>query len=144
MCKQSNNFKFCTCSNTDNLSETSYVWELTRFIRNYDSLSMGTIIMPVGDLGQGVTMSSVLAFLNSNINPFDFEYNPLENDSLDIRTGNDCSKYVVSLQFSEIHPKHYWELFEKYKITEAQFDIEKAKDKDFQYDLKAFLKFREM
>ena len=56
----------------------------------------------------------------------------------------DCSKYVVSLQFSEIHPKHYWELFEKYKITEAQFDIEKAKDKDFQYDLKAFLKFREM
>lgn len=103
MCKQSNNFKFCTCSNTDNLSETSYVWELTRFIRNYDSLSMGTIIMPVGDLGQGVTMSSVLAFLNSNINPFDFEYNPLENDSLDIRTGNEEGYFKV------IYEKGVWQ-----------------------------------
>ena len=56
---------------------------------------MGTIIMPVGDLGQGVTMSSVLAFLNSNINPFDFEYNPLENDSLDIRTGNEEGYFKV-------------------------------------------------
>ena len=88
MCKPSNNFKFCTCSSTDNLSETEYVWELTRYISNYDSWIMGTIIMPVEDLGQGVTLFSVLASLNSNINPFDFEYNPLEKDSLDISNGN--------------------------------------------------------
>ena len=55
----------------------------------------------------------------------------------------DCSKYTKSLQFSYVYPKHYWELFEKYKISEEQFDIEKAKDKHFKYDLRTFLKFRE-
>ncbi|MFC5193751.1 hypothetical protein ACFPH8_00280 [Bizionia hallyeonensis] len=87
MCKPENNFNFCTCSNKEVLAESEFVWMLTRFIRNYDSGNMGSIIMPVEDLGEGVTLTNILAFLSANTNPFDFEYYPLERDCVDIRKG---------------------------------------------------------
>ena len=56
----------------------------------------------------------------------------------------DCNKYAESLLFSEVQPKHYWELFEKYKMTHKEFNIEKTKDEKIQFELKTFLKFRQI
>jgi hypothetical protein len=73
-----------------------------------------------------------------------WEQNNLILHALDNSVVIDCSNYAESLQFSEIQPKHYWELFEKYKMTGEEFDTEKKKNKDLQFVLKTFLKFRSM
>jgi len=73
-----------------------------------------------------------------------WEQNNLILHSLDKSIVIDCTNYHESLQFSEIHPKYYWELFEKYKITTEQFAKEKAENKGLQYVLKTFLKFRKI
>ncbi len=71
-----------------------------------------------------------------------WEQNNLILHALDKSIVIDCTKYAASLQFSELHPKHYWELFEKYKITSAQFKKAKALTKGLQYNLRTFLKIR--
>ncbi len=69
-----------------------------------------------------------------------WEQNNLMLHSLDKSIVLDGTKYAESLYFSEIHPKYYWELFEKYKITPEQFNEAKAQTKDLQYNLMTFLK----
>jgi hypothetical protein len=68
-----------------------------------------------------------------------WEQNNLIQHAFDNSIVLDCSKYAQSLQFSEIQPKHYWELFEKYKITSTQFNDAKAHTIDLQYKLNTFL-----
>lgn len=71
-----------------------------------------------------------------------WEQNNLILHGLDESVLIDCNKNSESLQFSEIQPKHYWELHEKYKMTSEEFKIEQAKDEMTQFNLKNFLKFK--
>lgn len=85
MCQSTDNYKFCTCSSLKELREKEYLWELTRYIKSEYSGIMGLIMMPVQDLGNGISVNNILKFLNSMSNPFDFDYMPKEKDCLEIR-----------------------------------------------------------
>jgi hypothetical protein len=69
-----------------------------------------------------------------------WENNNLILHPLDNSVVIDCSKYSESLMFSEVHPKYYWKLFEKYKITEEQFEIAKKEYGVTAFNLRTFLK----
>jgi len=60
-----------------------YSWYLTRFAGINNDGPVGSIVGPSADLGEGLTVQSVLEVLNSG-NAFDFGYTPAENDSLRI------------------------------------------------------------
>jgi len=63
--------------------------------------------------------------------------------SLDNSVVIDSCKYSSSLMFSDVYSEHYWNLFEKYKITEEEFELAKNKYGIKSYDLRTFLKFHE-
>lgn len=71
-----------------------------------------------------------------------WEQNNLILHPLDNSVVIDCSKYAASLQFSVIQPKHYWELYEKYLISEKQFNNAKDDEDDFQLNLMSILKIQ--
>jgi len=69
-----------------------------------------------------------------------WEINNLILHPLDNSVVIDCSGYSESLMFSEVHPKFYWKLFEKYKITEDQYEIAKKEYRVKAFNLRTFLK----
>lgn len=89
MCQSSKNFIFCTCQDDNSPSSKSsflvdYTWTLTRFVGTKQSLLIGKIRAPKDDLKNGITISNILAQLNSDFKNFDFDYSPEDRDSLDI------------------------------------------------------------
>ena len=81
MCTTNEGFKFCTC---DDISQSEYVWWLTRYLGNDENGPVGSIVPPAHDLGQGLTTGRILQLLNEG-KAFDFNYRPVERDSLCIR-----------------------------------------------------------
>jgi hypothetical protein len=81
MCTTNEGFKFCTC---DDINKAEYVWWLTRYLGNDENGPVGSIVPPAHDLGQGLTNGHILQLLNEG-KAFDFDYRPVERDSLCIR-----------------------------------------------------------
>lgn len=71
-----------------------------------------------------------------------WEQNNLILHPLDNSVVIDCSKYAESVLFSVIQPKHHWELYEKYLISEKQFNNAKDDEDDFQLNLMSILKIQ--
>ncbi|GGG51619.1 hypothetical protein [Bizionia arctica] len=56
----------------------------------------------------------------------------------------DCTGYSESILFSKIYPDHYSVLFEKYQITDEEFQIAKKELGIESFDLRTFLKVRNL
>jgi hypothetical protein len=78
MCTINQGLKFCTC---EDLSGAEYTWRLTRYLGNDSNGPVGSIVAPSHDLGAGLTSERILACLNGGA-AFDFDYLPLEKDSI--------------------------------------------------------------
>lgn len=78
MCNIDQGLKFCTC---EDISEAEYTWRLTRYLGKDENGPVGSIVGPADDLGNGLTSERILSFLNGG-KAFDFEYMPLEKDSI--------------------------------------------------------------
>lgn len=78
MCNTHQGIKFCTC---DDISQAEYTWRLTRYLGKDSNGPVGSIVAPADDLGQGLTSDRLLALLNGG-NAFDFDYSPMEKDSV--------------------------------------------------------------
>ncbi|WP_033960414.1 hypothetical protein [Psychroserpens jangbogonensis] len=101
-------------------------------------------------LNEGELIDWILKYEENELDYGDYvkvdnwEQNNLILHALDNSVVIDCFGYSESLIFSEVHPKHYWELFEKYKITEEQFEIAKEEFGVKAFDLRTFLKVRKL
>lgn len=93
MCHPNKNFIFCTCQDGKPSSLADYTWTLTRFVGNKPSLLIGKIRAPKDDLKNGITISNILAQLNSDFKSFDFDYYPEDRDSLDISVTHQNGHY---------------------------------------------------
>jgi hypothetical protein len=69
-----------------------YQWHLTRYIGTDENGPMGSIVAPSRDLGEGLTLRTVLGILNGG-HAFDFAYSPVEKDSLRISRSANGSYY---------------------------------------------------
>lgn len=78
MCNSDQGFKFCTC---EDISTAEYTWWLMRYLGNDENGPMGSIVAPAHDLGAGLTSERILAVLNEG-KAFDFDYSPMEKDSI--------------------------------------------------------------
>ncbi|MCL7765046.1 hypothetical protein MPF19_16605 [Polaribacter sp. Z014] len=54
----------------------------------------------------------------------------------------DCKLYAETLQFNDTHERQYNLLFEEYRMTSAEYREELAKNENFQFDLRDFVKYR--
>lgn len=93
MCTPKQQFLFCTCKDKNKPSTTGdllpyYSWTLRRALTEKKRLIMGKIILPKEDLGEGITLATILAQLNTQSHNFDFSYEPQERDSLRISFDN--------------------------------------------------------
>jgi hypothetical protein len=85
MCQAKDHFIFCSCEDeTQDSEENFYTWYLKRYVREYSSNVRGKIKVTKEDLGNGITREAICTQLNSNIQSFDFEYTPVERDTLQI------------------------------------------------------------
>ena len=98
MCKRTSFIKFCTC---EVIADTNAVsWKLNRYIGTKGNHIMGTVMRTKSDLGNGITVVSVLNTLNSEKNAFDFEYSPSEKDCLTVVVDkNDYTSGYFKLNF---------------------------------------------
>lgn len=73
-----------------------FVWILRRVLETIETAFIGRMILPVDELGETLTADSIAYELNAR-NCFDFEYQPAESDSLDIRRvdGSYDTKYIA-------------------------------------------------
>ena len=60
-----------------------YAWTLSRYLGKSEDDEMGRYVMPIEDIGNGLTTDFVVNELNIR-NCFDFEYTPNEGDNLEI------------------------------------------------------------
>lgn len=104
MCKQSANLHFCTCDDKNapvihnqnsrrfkRMDEKKYlegniIWTLDRSAGKLEEewMEIGSIMMPTGKLTDDITEDYVMEQLNTR-NPFDFDYQPIDGDCLNIR-----------------------------------------------------------
>lgn len=88
MCDFDNGFILCTCVHLSRKEKKSilneYEWMLFSFIEEITPIEMGRYIIPRNNIGNGLTVESVLLNLNTK-NCFDFKYTPKEGDNLQIR-----------------------------------------------------------
>ena len=97
MCNIIDGFKLCTCS--DKVDKSKPHWVLERLIKKEDKIQDEVLI---GILSPYYTenIKTILNELN-NGNPFDFDYNPKDNDMLELNFDEDT--------FSLIYKKDKWE-----------------------------------
>ena len=107
MCIPNTELQFCTCVE-GNISDIKdiYIWTLRTFVGLKESDRRGKIMIPVENLGNGITIENVIARLNTG-NIFDFEYIPKERDTLHISfNAKNRSDYKY---FSLIYINKIWE-----------------------------------
>ncbi|HWK03530.1 MAG TPA: hypothetical protein VNS58_07855 [Puia sp.] len=104
MCNVTEGFRFCTCvegKGGTGSEMPDYQWHLTRFIGTDENGPMGSIVAPSRDMGEGLTLQTVLEILNGG-HAFDFAYSPAEKDSLRISRSAEGSYYeYMSLLYEE-------------------------------------------
>jgi hypothetical protein len=109
MCDFTNGLKFCTCDpakgnirhnkksrrnkDASGAFPKEFTWILDRYVTTLDTGEMGRMLMPHGNIGNGLTEEWVLLHLNLE-NCFDFDYTPEEGDSLKIRDNDDPYLYL--------------------------------------------------
>ncbi|SEW33031.1 hypothetical protein SAMN05421841_2357 [Chryseobacterium wanjuense] len=107
MCIPNTELQFCTCveGNIFDIKDI-YIWTLRTFVGLKESDRRGKIMIPVENLGNGITIENVIARLNTG-NIFDFEYIPKERDTLHISfNAKNKSDYKY---FSLIYINKIWE-----------------------------------
>ena len=106
MCNVKEDFKFCTCQHKDTAPGEpgsklpEYIWRLNRFIGSEDNGIMGSITAPSADMGEGLTIETVIRVLQSG-NGFDFPYSPAENDCLAISRSVKSSYAYMSFLYKD-------------------------------------------
>ncbi|HLP14241.1 MAG TPA: hypothetical protein VK177_20080 [Flavobacteriales bacterium] len=91
MCESSHTLKFCTCTTVDESDMTiTYVWEL-RSLVNSGNPVLGKFVNPSFELDDVVNEKKLVDALNRK-NCFDFDYQPRENDQLQIRYNKNLHK----------------------------------------------------
>ena len=102
MCNVTEEFRFCTClegKGGTGSEMPDYKWYLTRFIEIDENGPMGSIVAPSRDMGEGLTLQTVLGILNGD-HAFDFAYSPAEDDCLRItRSAKDSYYQYMSLLY---------------------------------------------
>lgn len=100
MCKPTENLLLCTCEEIEKppvhhkkskrwikkqgIENTEeYIWYLSRYKGRYEGDEIGSIVFPSQWLTKNISSACVLEELNKR-NCFDFEYTPVEKDSLGI------------------------------------------------------------
>jgi len=134
MCKQSSNLHFCTCNDKNTpiihnqnsrrfkrmdekqFLEMNIIWTLERSTgkKEEEWIEMGSMAMPTGKLTDEITEEYVLRQLNTR-NPFDFEYQPLDGDCLQIRFNYKNKK--IRQQYKNLQYRYLSFIFRKDKWT---------------------------
>ena len=97
MCNIIDGFKLCTCS--DKVDKSKPHWILERLIKKEDTIQ-DVVMIGILSPNYANNIKTILNELN-NGNPFDFEYNPKDNDMLELNFDEDT--------FSLIYKKDKWE-----------------------------------
>ena len=97
MCNTIDGFKLCTCS--DKVDKSKPHWILERLIKKEDKIR-GDVLIGILSAYYANNIKKILNELN-NGKPFDFDYNPKDNDMLELNFDEDT--------FSLIYKKDKWQ-----------------------------------
>jgi hypothetical protein len=92
MCKQNERLTLCTCEDESEPDRPVLKWKLYK--ATGPRYQMGRAVPPPDTLGQGFTADRVLKDLNSG-NCFDFDYVPVDGDSLTIGRDGSNSLHLI-------------------------------------------------
>lgn len=70
-----------------------YIWKLLRITGTTAGIEMGRYMMPTEDIGNGLDAEWIALNLN-NVDGFDFEYHPIEGDTLFITQNQEMAPYI--------------------------------------------------
>jgi hypothetical protein len=81
MCQNGSAIKFCTCDIGEQKEAGVFYWTLYRYVGERTDRILGKIMPASQDLGQGITVHSVLQRLDEG-DSFDFDYTPSQRDEM--------------------------------------------------------------